>query len=125
MKRLMIGLTSLALLTSPVAIAQSSNNRDRPATNQQDHRGQMHQQSGRRDNGLHRGWGKNRGNNYHWGRGQRMGYNDWRNARRINYRALQLRQPLSGYEWRRTGDRFVMAQITTGLIQSVILSNGR
>ncbi len=78
-----------------------------------------------RDRGDGYGWGQNRGDNYRWGRGQRMGYNDWRQARQVDYRSYNLRQPPRGYEWRRNDDRFVMVAVATGVIASVILSNGR
>ena len=71
----------------------------------------------------HYGW--YRGNHYGWSRGQRMGYNDWRYAQRVDYRRYNLRQPPRGYEWRRNDDRFLMVAIATGLIASVIISNGR
>ena len=76
-------------------------------------------------NGQHRGWNRDRGPNRSWGRGERMGYNDWNNAQRIDYRRYNLRQPPRGYEWRRSDDRFLMVAITTGVTASVILSNGR
>ena len=138
MKRLMIGATIIALLASPVAIAQPDNHRgQRGDSEHRSHRGdgennggqwrngRWHDQAGRRDNGRHRGWQRDRGHNYHWGRGQRMGYNDWRYAQRVDYRRYNLRQPPRGYEWRRNDDRFLMVAIATGLITSVIMSNGR
>lgn len=127
MKRLMIGAALLALLASPVASAQPGEGRSRPrAEAPQRHDGrEWHPQAGRWDNGRHLGWGRERGNRARWGRGQQMGYNDWRNARRIDYRRYNLRQPPRGYEWRRSNDRFVMASIRNGMIVSVILSSGR
>ena len=138
MKRLMIGATIIALLASPVAIAQPDNYRgQRGDSEQRSHRydgdnygdqwrdGRWHDQNGRRDNGRHRGWNRDRGHNYQWNRGQRMGYNDWRYAQRIDYRRYNLRQPPRGYEWRRNDDRFILGAIATGVIMSVILSSGR
>lgn len=131
MKRLMIGAALIALLASPVASARPDDRHSPRATDQQQHDGrQWHPQArrsdkGHWDNGHHVGWGRDRGNKARWGRGQQMGYNDWRNARRINYRTYNLRQPPRGYEWRRSNDRFVMASIANGVIISVILSNGR
>lgn len=134
MKRLMIGATLLALLTSPVAAAQPGQNRDQPRHESRDDRGrdmrqhegrQWHPQAQRWDNGRHRGWGRDRGPNARWGRGQQMGYNDWRNSRRINYRRYNLRQPPRGYEWRRSDDRFLMVAIASGIIASVVLSSRR
>ena len=50
---------------------------------------------------------------------------DWHNAERVDYRRYRLRQPPRGYEWRRDDDRFVLVAVTTGVIMSVILRNGR
>lgn len=126
MKRLMIGAALLALLASPVASARPDNGRSPRAETQQRHAGrEWHPQAGRWDNGRHLGWGRERGNRARWGRGQQMGYNDWRNARRIDYRRYNLRQPPRGYEWRRSNDRFVMASTRNGMIISVILRSGR
>lgn len=83
---------------------------------------------GHRDRGWHRGWGKDRGYNYRWSRGQQMGYNDWNRSRRVeyrDYRRYNLRQPPRGYEWRRNDDRFILGAIATGVIMSVILNSGR
>ncbi len=129
MKNLMIGATVIALLTGQLASAQPGNQRDHRRDGAQHgdqwHNGQWHDQSGRRDSGRHRGWSKDRGHNYHWGRGQRMGYNDWRYAQRIDYRRYNLRQPPRGYEWRRNDDRFLLVAVATGLIAAVILTSGR
>ena len=83
---------------------------------------------GNQNRGRHRGWGQDRGNSYGWSRGQQMGYNDWNNSRRVDYRDYRrynLRQPPRGYEWRRNDDRFVLGAIATGVIMSVILNSGR
>lgn len=123
MKRLMIGASVIALLASPVAMAQQRSNHAQQGYPQRD--GQMHEQSGKRDNGRHLSWAKNRGHNYHWGRGQRMGYNDWNRSYRVDYRRYNLRQPPRGYEWRRTNDRYLLVSPMTGLIMSMILINRR
>jgi Ni/Co efflux regulator RcnB len=77
------------------------------------------------NNGVHRGWGRDRGNTYQWRRGERMGYNDWYSAPRVDYRRYRLRRPPYGYEWRQYNDRYVLVAISTGLIMSVILNSGR
>lgn len=125
MKSLMIGATMIALLASPVAVARPDNHRGSHARGQQHEGRQWHERSGRWDNGHHRGWGKDRGQHARWGRGDQMGYNDWHDARRVDYRRYNLRQPPRGYEWRRNDDRFIMAAVATGIILSVILINGR
>lgn len=135
MKRLMIGATIVALLASPVAIAQPGNHRGENVQRDYRHDGYNHRpqwrdgrwynDDGRPDVGRHRGWGRDRGHGYGWGRGQRMGYNDWRYAQRVDYRRYNLRQPPRGYEWRRSSDRFLMVAVRSGVIASVILINRR
>lgn len=126
MNRLMLGAAMIALLTSPVVSAQPGNQRSTRSESQQQRENRQWQAQVRSsDNGQRRGWGRDRGNTARWGRGQQMGYNDWRNARRINYRRYNLRQPPRGYEWRRSNDRFIMASTANGVIISVILSNRR
>jgi Ni/Co efflux regulator RcnB len=68
----------------------------------------------------HNGWGQDRGAGYHWRRGQRMGYNDWRSAPPVDYRARHLRAPPRGYEWRQVNGQYVLAAAATGLIASII-----
>jgi len=138
MKRLMIGVTAIALVTGSVAVARPEDNRNNRGDSEQHGQrgdgeqrgpqwqdGRWHDQNGNHDNGRHRGWSQDRGDSYNWNRGQRMGYNDWRYAQRVDYRRYNLRQPPRGYEWRRSNDRFVLAAVATGVIMSVILSNGR
>jgi Ni/Co efflux regulator RcnB len=115
MKRLMYGLAAASLIASPVAQAQSDNHRD------QRRGSQPYENDRNTDRGRHHGWNKDRGHNRHWGRGERMGYNDWENARRIDYRRYNLRQPPRGYEWRGNDDRYFLVQSRTGYIVSVIL----
>ena len=75
--------------------------------------------------GQHRGWGRDQGNSHHWNRGERMGYNDWNGASRVDYRRYHLRQPPRGYEWRQQNDQFILGAIATGAIASIMLNNGR
>lgn len=126
MKRLMIGAAMLALLTSPAAMAQPRPNRgEHPAEARQHEGRQWHQQSNHWDNGRHRGWGRNRGANAPWGRGEQMGYNDWLNTRPVDYRRYSLRQPPRGYQWRRSHDRYILASAATGRIIAVRMVGGR
>jgi Ni/Co efflux regulator RcnB len=115
MKRLIYGLAAASLIASPVAQAQSDNHRD------QRRGSQPYENERNTDRGQHRGWHKDRGHNRHWGRGERMGYNDWENARRIDYRRYNLRQPPRGYEWRGNDDRYFLVENRTGYIVSVIM----
>ncbi len=71
------------------------------------------------------GWARDRGDVYRWQRGERMGYNDWNRAERIDYRRHHLRKPPRGYEWRRSNDQYVLAAVATGVITAIILNSGR
>jgi Ni/Co efflux regulator RcnB len=74
----------------------------------------------------HAGWGQDHGSDGHqWGRGDRMGYNDWNNAPRVDYRQHHLRRPPNGYEWRESNGQYVMAAVATGLVASMILDSNR
>ena len=78
------------------------------------------------DHGQHRGWGQDYGNaGHHWNRGERMGYSDWQDAPRVDYRARHLRRPPYGYEWRESNGQYVLAAVATGLIASIIINSGR
>ncbi len=126
MKRHLIGAIMIVLLSSSPVLAEQDRSREhRNAGSQQDEGREWGRQSQRGDSGRHRGWGQERGRDYRWGRGQQMGYNDWRNARRVDYRRYHLRQPPRGYEWRQNNDRFILGAIATGIIASVIMSSGR
>lgn len=125
MKRLMIGAALFALLASPLANAQPDKHDNSRVDASHDRDGRWHEPRGRHDNGRHRGWGEDRGDGTHWSRGEQMGYNDWRSARRVDYLSSHLRQPPRGYEWRRVDDRFILAAVATGVIVSVIPVNGR
>ena len=81
----------------------------------QDDRGDMHA------GGDHHNWGRDRGGDYAYRRGERMGYNDYSNAPVVDYRARHLRRPRHGYEWREHNGHYVMVAIATGLIASVLL----
>jgi Ni/Co efflux regulator RcnB len=77
---------------------------------------------GDHDRGQHNGWANDRGGDYRYRRGQRMGYNDWNNAPVVDYRQRHLRRPRAGYEWRERNGSYVMVAIATGLIASVLLN---
>jgi len=115
MKTFMSGAIVIALLSSTAAMADPGNGHGRGHNG-----GDQHS-----DNGRHNGWGNDRGNGHQWRRGERMGYNDWRNAQTVDYRQYHLRQPPRGYEWRRQNDQFVMVAVATGLIASIIMNSGR
>lgn len=130
MKRFMQAVAVVAILTSTAATAQQDNRRGSQHDMRANDHGQMANPRGdnnnrRADNGHRRGWGQDRGYGHRWSRGDRMGYNDWSNARRVDYRKYRLRQPPRGYEWRQQNDSFVLVARSGGLIMSVILRNGR
>jgi Ni/Co efflux regulator RcnB len=101
-------------MSGSAAIAQSDHRADGH------HHGWAHDRSHRH----HSGWARDRGNRHHWRRGQRMGYNDWNNASRVDYRQRHLRRPPHGYEWRESNGHYVLAAVATGLIASIILNAG-
>jgi Ni/Co efflux regulator RcnB len=104
MKKILIGAIALSLAGASMATAQPYDNRM---------------------NGPHPGWGQDYGAGHGWRRGERMGYNDWSGAPVVDYRIHRLRHPPRGYEWRESNGRYVMVAIATGVIASIILSNGR
>ena len=111
MKTLLIGALALSLMSGASAMAQSGYRHDnRPAQVQN-------------GNGQHRGWGQDRGAGYTWRRGQRMGYNDWASAQRIDYRSHKLRRPPRGYEWRQSNGQYVLGALATGMIISAMVGN--
>jgi Ni/Co efflux regulator RcnB len=73
----------------------------------------------------HRGWAQDQGADHQWSRGERMGYNDWNHASRIDYRRHHLRHPPRGYEWRESNGQYVLGAIATGVIASMIVNGGR
>jgi Ni/Co efflux regulator RcnB len=114
MKNLLTGVIVIALLGSSAAAAQPGHNANGP--------GRKAENS---NMGRHAGWGRERGNQHRWNRGERMGYKDWQRAKAIDYRQYRLRQPPRGYEWRRQNDQFILVAVATGLIASIIASTGR
>ena len=120
MKTIVIGALALSLAAASAASAQP-----RPYAEAWQNNGAHSDNGDRHDNGLHRGWSKDRGENHRWARGQRMGYNDWRSARQIDYREHHLRAPPRGYEWRESNGQYVLGAVATGLIVSAIINSGR
>jgi Ni/Co efflux regulator RcnB len=133
MRSFLIGLSALALVASQSA--QSQPGHSQPGER---HDGERHD-AGQQDRGQHgydqdrwqpaprrhNNWGRDRGENYRWRRGQQMGYNDWQRAERIDYRQAHLRKPPRGYEWRRYNDQYVLAAVATGLIASILIDRAR
>ena len=113
MKKLSLCIAAITLVASTATAALAQNHG----------RGNGHGQQS--NNGQHRGWGQDRGNGHRWARGERMGYNDWNGASRVDYRRYHLRQPPRGYEWRQQNGQFILGAVATGLIASIILNSGR
>jgi len=112
MNKTLLGAMALSLVGASVATAQPDN------------RG-PDRQHGAQAGGQHSGWGQDRGSGHKWNRGERMGYNDWSGAQRVDYRRRHLRRPPNGYEWRESNGQYVLAAVATGLIASIILNSGR
>ena len=110
--------TALAGSITSAAFAQP----DRRDGQDRGQQGQYDNHGNRDDRGEHRSWGQDRGGDYSYRRGQRMGYNDWHNAPVVDYRQRHLRRPRAGYEWREHNGKYVLVAIATGLIASVLLN---
>ena len=109
MKKLLIAAAALSLLAPSLAMAQPGGHG----------RGQGQAQA-------HAGWGREYGGgNHRFRNGERMGYNDWRGAQRVDYRQHNLRRPPRGYEWRQSNGQYILAAIATGVIISAIMNSGR
>lgn len=76
------------------------------------------------DNG-HANGGWDRSGDHPWRRGQRIGHDEWSSAQPVDYRQHHLRRAPRGYEWRESHGQYVLAAIATGVIASIVLSNGR
>ena len=67
----------------------------------------------------------NGGPRHDWRQGGRIAQSDWRRGQRVDYRRHHLRAPPRGYEWRQVDGNYVLAAAATGLIASILASNGR
>ncbi|MCI3131013.1 RcnB family protein [Phenylobacterium aquaticum] len=149
MKKILLGAIALSLAAASVASAQpygygqynqnqAGQGQDRHDAGERDHGdrrdGDRHDRDRDRqgygrpgydrsgDRGEHRGWGKDYGGGHHWRRGQRMGYNDWQGAQRVDYRRHHLRRPPQGYEWRESNGQYILGAVATGVILSILLN---
>ena len=121
-KTLIVGVAAATLLAGAPLCANAAPN---PYNGGNNGYGQNHGYGQNNGNGqAHRGWGRDMGNSHRWRNGERMGYNDWNQARRVDWRQHHLRQPPRGYEWREANGQYVLAAITTGLIFSIIANSG-
>jgi len=114
-RMLVVAVAASALIASATTVAADSRDDGQGA----------HLQANARSDGQHAGWGQDYRGAHQWRRGQRIGYNDWSGAQRVDYRQHNLRAPPRGYEWRESNGQYVLAAVATGLIASIILSNGR
>lgn len=56
-----------------------------------------------------------------WKKGYHMKQEDWARAQRVDdWKAHHLRTPPRGYEWRSVDGNYVLADINTGVINTVI-----
>jgi Ni/Co efflux regulator RcnB len=125
LKIILIGAAILSLAAT-AAVAQERSYSDAWRSNGQ--QGQDRHDGDSRDGGQYgqrQGWGREQSEGYHWRRGQRMGYDNWNNARPVDYREHHLRRPARGYEWRESNGQYVLGAVATGLIISTIYNSGR
>ncbi|MGA2251413.1 RcnB family protein [Terracidiphilus sp.] len=59
-----------------------------------------------------------------WKKGSHMKQEDWGRGDHIdNWKQYKLRQPPSGYEWRRVDGNFVLAGSSTGVVSMVVVAH--
>jgi Ni/Co efflux regulator RcnB len=59
-----------------------------------------------------------------WKKGAHMKQEDWNRGDHIdNWKQYKLRQPPSGYEWRRVDGNFVLAGSSNGIVASVVIAH--
>lgn len=118
----LIGTAALCLIAGAIATgtpaaAQSSHHR---------HNGYSHDSRYGRGSDRHDRWDARRSGwreRSDWRRGGYVSHYDWDRGARIDYRYHRgLYRPPYGYEWRRVGDNYVLAALTSGLIASVIVN---
>jgi Ni/Co efflux regulator RcnB len=110
---------SVALLAGP-AFAQGQDdhrdNRDQSSHNDADHRDN-------RDQGYHDDADRHDSYVRHqeWKKGYHMRQEDWSRAQRVeDWRTHRLRRPPRGYEWRSVDGNYVLADINTGIVNTVV-----
>ena len=96
-----------------------------------DHRGRQGGSYGHNNyGGNNRGYQQSyRNSGWHdrsdWRPGGYVARNDWDRGYRVDYRSYRgLYAPPYGYEWRRVDNNYVLAQIASGLIASLIINGG-
>ena len=116
MRNIIIGLSAVALVAGAAGAVSAEPGSYGYGPQQTDYQ---------HDNGQHAGWGHDRGADYRWRHGDRMGYNDWTGAQHVDYREHHLRRPPHGYEWRESNGRFILAAVATGVVASIVLDHSR
>lgn len=101
---------SAALLAGP-AFAQGQDdhrdNRDQSYHNDADHRDADHHETYVRHGD--------------WKKGYHMRQEDWSRGQRVeDWRTHHLRRPPRGYEWRSVDGNYVLADINTGIVNTVV-----
>ena len=104
MKRLLTAALALSLMGGAAAVAQ-----DRHDDHRGDNRG-----PDRHDNN---------GGGHHWNKGQRLDTRYGQYQEVGDWRAHHLAAPRRGSHWVRSGDDYVLAAVTTGLIASAIAAS--
>jgi Ni/Co efflux regulator RcnB len=55
-----------------------------------------------------------------WRRGAKIEHGDWDRGHAIDWRNYHLNEPGRGYEWREVDGNWVLAEVATGVIVSVL-----
>jgi Ni/Co efflux regulator RcnB len=75
------------------------------------------QQDGRQDDHAQQQYVQHK----EWKHGYHMNHDDWNRGQQVDYRTNHLQQPHSGYEWRQIDGNYVMANISTGVVSTVVV----
>lgn len=131
MNKFLVAAAALLLATPSLAAAQPFDHErggsDNAQNSEHQHADGGHDRGDGRQNDDHQhsDWGRDYGGGHHFHRGERVGYNDWSGAQRVDYREHHLRRPPYGYEWRESNGQYILAAIATGVIVSAIFNSGR
>jgi len=75
-----------------------------------------HDNAQNRDHHDNHGWVEHR----EWRKGARLDHDDWNRGDQVDYRQYHLNAPPRGYEWRMVDGYYVLANIGTFQIRTVI-----
>ncbi|MEJ7926526.1 RcnB family protein [Sphingobium sp. AN641] len=126
-KKILMALTTTALVASPIVTAQAqAAPHDRQVSRtvvKQDNRGRtvVRQRTTVRNDRHYRDTGRRAVSQHRWAKGQRFDRRQANNYRVINnYRGYRLSAPPRGYQWVQSGNDAVMIALATGIIGAVI-----